>query len=91
MNNKVGLTQDGEVALLDLLETFKNVYVTFRTKRGNERTMHCSRALEHVPQEGKNDFRLNGPDIIAVYDYQNSAWRSFRKDSVLYFEYDTKE
>jgi hypothetical protein len=89
--NKIGLTKEGEEALLDLLETFKNVYVTFRTKKGNEREMHCSRASEHVPQEGKLDSRLNGPEIIAVYDHQNSAWRSFRKDSVLYFEYDTKE
>jgi hypothetical protein len=72
--------------LQNALETFKDVYVTFTTKRGTERTMHCSRKSDDVPAEGRDDFRLNGPDIIAVYDYQNTAWRSFRKDSVISFE-----
>lgn len=66
------------------LESQENVYVTFTTKRGVERTMHCSRA-SNVPIQGKDDPKLNHPSIIAVYDYQNSAWRSFRKDSVISF------
>ena len=73
-------------SLQTALESFKDVYVTFTTKRGTERTMHCSRKSDVVPQEGRDDFRLNGPAIMAVYDYQNSAWRSFRKDSVISFE-----
>lgn len=73
-------------SLQNALESFKDVYVTFTTKRGTERTMHCSRKPDAVPQEGRDDFRLNGPAIMAVYDYQNSAWRSFRKDSVISFE-----
>lgn len=73
-------------SLKTALETFKDVYVTFTTKRDTKRTMHCSRKSGDVPEEGKDDFRLNGPSIISVYDYQNSAWRSFRKDSVISFE-----
>jgi hypothetical protein len=76
-------------SLQNALESFKDVYVTFSTKRGTNRTMHCSRKSGDVPQEGKDDFKLNGPAIVAVYDYQNSAWRSFRKDSVISFEVKT--
>jgi hypothetical protein len=73
-------------SLQNALESFKDVYVTFTTKQGTKRVMHCSRKFDSVPQEGKDDYRLNGSAIIAAYDYQNSAWRSFRKDSVLSFE-----
>lgn len=88
MNNKVGLTPEGEKHLLNLLEQREHVYITFLTKRNTEREMHCSRAISYVPQDGKDDPKLNHESIIAVYDYQNSAWRSFRKDSVLYYEAD---
>lgn len=78
-NNK--MIESLEIAL----EHYEDVYVTFATKRGTERTMHCSRG-SNVPPQGKDDSRLNGPLIIAVYDYQNSAWRSFRKDSVISYK-----
>jgi hypothetical protein len=86
MSNKIGLSVNGEKTLMGALERDLPVFVTFRTKRGYERTMECSRSVHCVPQDGKDDPKLNNDKIIAVYDYQNSAWRSFRKDSVLYFE-----
>jgi len=67
------------------LEEFKMVEVCYHTKRGTNRVMRCSRRLDAVPLEqhsGINDPRLNGPDIICVYDFDNSDWRSFRKDSI---------
>lgn len=71
------------------LETHSTVFVTFTTKTGKERTMRCSRLFSSIPEQyhdGATDFRLNGDSIIAVFDFQNSAWRSFRKDSVISFE-----
>jgi hypothetical protein len=75
--------------LVEALQSNPEVVVTFRTKAGTERAMRCSKHLESIPEEqhsGKDDFRLNGDAIICVYDFQNSAWRSFRKDSVISFE-----
>jgi len=73
-------------SLESALETFSSVDVTFTTKRGSERVMRCSRVPKDVDMTGRDDPKLNHPSIIAVYDYQNSAWRSFRKDSVISFE-----
>lgn len=76
--------------ILDQLH-FSPVLVKFNTKTGKVRVMRCTRNLDLVPErlhDGINDFRLNGDSIIAVYDLQNSAWRSFRKDSVISYEVD---
>jgi len=75
--------------LLETLETNPLVSVVFTTKAGTERTMECSRLNLYVPEElydGRFNFRLNGPDIICVFDYQNSDWRAFRKDSVISYK-----
>lgn len=66
------------------LEAYDHVHVTFRTKAGHIRTMDCSRKAS-MPS-GRDDAKLNNEQIIAVYDHQNSAWRSFRKDSVQSYE-----
>ena len=47
--------------------------------------MHCTK-VPYVNQEGRDNPALNHSSIIAVYDHQNSAWRSFRKDQVISFE-----
>ena len=76
-------------SLLTALESTPEVIVTFRTKRGDNRAMRCSKLLEAIPEDhhdGRNDYRLQGESIVCVYDFQNSAWRSFRKDSVISFE-----
>lgn len=72
-------------SLLNALEAFEHVYVTYTTKAGNNRVMHCSRKST-MPSDGRYAPKLNHSSIIAVYDHQNSAWRSFRKDSVKCFE-----
>ena len=75
--------------LITTLQEYPLVSVRFRTKVGTERVMECTQMLLYVPtelQDGRFDFRLNGPDIICVFDYQNSGYRAFRKDSVLSYE-----
>lgn len=76
-------------SLITALENSQFVNVTFNTKAGHVRTMKCTRVLEYVPEnerDGINNSKLNGPLIVCVWDYQNSAFRSFRKDSVISFE-----
>lgn len=63
------------------------VSVSFFKKDGGVRQMKCTRDLELVPAEqhaDMYDYRINGPDIIGVYDLEYSAWRSFRKDKVIH-------
>lgn len=71
--------------LIEDLKTADEVAVTFTTKKGLVRTMHCTTNEKNIPSEdldGRNDPKLIGEAIIAVYDYDNSAWRAFRKDAV---------
>lgn len=72
-------------SLLNALEQYETVYVTYTTKSEKERVMCCSRKST-MPSDGRDAPKLNHSTIIAVYDHQNSAWRSFRKDSVSAFE-----
>jgi hypothetical protein len=86
------MNQDRETlveALQNALESNPLVSVVFHTKTGRERHMQCSQQLLYVPKDqhdGRFNFRLNGPAILCVYDYQNGDWRAFRKDSVISFE-----
>ena len=75
--------------LLYALESHRTVAVQFRTKAGTVRNMACTRRLEDVPDElrdGINTPKLNGPDIVCVYDHLIKEWRAFRWDSVIAFE-----
>lgn len=75
-------------SLMNSLESNDLVLVNFRTKAGTIRAMGCSRNLEAIPQEkhdGRFDPKLNHESIVCVYDFQNSGWRAFRKDSVVSF------
>lgn len=74
--------------LIDTLNTNVEVGVTFKTKAGTTRTMQCTRLVSMIPESesgytGIGDTKLDNAASIAVYDYQNSAWRAFRKDSVI--------
>ena len=76
--------------LLSTLETHQHVFVKFQTKAGIPRTMTCTRNLKHVPEcnwNGRFEPQLNKEKIVCIYDYQNSAWRAFRKDSVISFTF----
>ena len=76
--------------LLTTLGDYQHVFVKFRTKLGDTRTMTCTRNLKHVPEynwNGRFEPQLNHREIVCIYDYQNSGWRAFRKDSVISFSY----
>jgi hypothetical protein len=80
-----------EQILIETLDKNVEVAVTFKTKAGTTRTMQCTRMLSMIPQSdsgyvGIGDPKLDNASSIAVYDYQNSAWRAFRHDSVLSYE-----
>ena len=83
------LNEDLIKQLQTTLEASEHVVVMFRTKLGKIRTMHCSRALQYIPENehsGREDFKIIHDSIIGVWDFQNQAWRSFRKDAVISFE-----
>lgn len=61
--------------------------VVFEKTDGSERTMKCTLMEEHLPsfentkQPGEVPKQLND-NVIAVYDLDSSAWRSFRISSI---------
>ena len=64
--------------------------VVFIKKDGSERVMECTLKSDLLPvqdenTESKDKVRTENPDVIQVYDLENSGWRSFRVDSVLSF------
>lgn len=76
------------VRLVDSLETNDLNIVKFKTKTGTMREMACTRVLSAIPEfqhDGRFEPQLNREQIICVYDFTNSAWRAFRKDSVVSF------
>ena len=78
----------------DLLKDLReNVIEVFFTKVGGaERVMLCTLKPNLLPpkyleeKEEEKTFHKQNPDVIAVWDLQNNAWRSFRIDSVMYVQ-----
>lgn len=58
--------------------------IVFTKKDGTERTMNCT--LQEgvvVPHENKTDkTKVENDEVLAVWDIDKSAWRSFRLDSI---------
>ena len=58
--------------------------VTFTKKNGEERTMFCTLMSEFLPETKetkKTDQKVN-EEVLAVWDLDKDAWRSFRLDSI---------
>ncbi len=64
-----------------------NCQVTFTKKDGTKRVMQCTlRSDVIVPYEKKTDrTKIDNPDLIAVWDLEANAWRSFQFSSVIDF------
>ena len=64
------------------------VTVTFTKKDGTERVMKCTTDTtlimfkDPTVLESKESTRKVNEDIMPVYDLENSAWKSFRWDSI---------
>lgn len=57
--------------------------VTFTKKDGTERVMKCTLKEDVVPAvESKETTRKVNEEVLAVWDLEKSAWRSFRIDSI---------
>jgi hypothetical protein len=66
--------------------------VIFTKANGDTRIMHCSLNESILPEqidlEEAVQKKAPNPDVLAVWDVENSGWRSFRWDSVKEFSAD---
>lgn len=60
------------------------VTVAFTKKDGSSRIMNCTLDPKRVPsfESDKTSTRKQNEDVLAVWDLDALAWRSFRWDSV---------
>lgn len=63
------------------------VTVTFTKKDGSERVMRCTLQEELLPAQDVKDIkegkvRNKTEEVVAVWDLEKEAWRSFRLDSI---------
>ena len=58
--------------------------VVFNKADGSIRTMKCTLQPSYLPPkvETNGPTKFNNPEVVAVWDIDNSAWRSFRIDSI---------
>ncbi len=65
--------------------------VRFTKANGEIREMRCTLNAAYLPpaQPGAIDeeYRAPNPEVVAVWDLDKNAWRSFRVDSVLEFNH----
>lgn len=63
--------------------------IIFTKANGDTRIMHCSLNESLLPEqidlEEAVQKKTPNPDVLAVWDVENSGWRSFRWDSVKEF------
>jgi len=64
--------------------------VTFTKKDGTIRTMLCTLKEKYLPQKIEETYSISkaleaNNHLVAVWDLEKKAWRSFRFDSVLEF------
>ena len=61
--------------------------VTFTKKDGEKRVMHCTLEPSVVPVVESTGTRKVNDEVLAVWDTDKAAWRSFRIDSIENVEY----
>lgn len=91
------MTRPQEVDVLRTLLTEGPLWIDFIKKDGSSRRMHCTLAAALLPPvvpvpEG-TPVRVRpspSPDLLVVYDLEQSGWRSFYANSVVAFSF-TKE
>lgn len=73
----------------------KIAYITFEKVDGSTRQMCCTLKEELLPSSGKDiteekKVKAINNNILAVWDLDNGAWKSFRIDSIKDVVYSTK-
>ena len=60
------------------------IIVEFMKKDGSERTMECTLNKGYLPMQMdiKEATTKDNPNVLAVWDLEKRAWRSFRIDSL---------
>jgi len=60
--------------------------IVFTKTDGSERTMKCTLKSDLLPvveiKEGAK-VKVENPEVLSVWDLENSGWRSFRLDSII--------
>lgn len=63
--------------------------IIFTKANGDTRIMHCTLNESLLPEQTDLEEAVQkkapNPDVLAVWDVENSGWRSFRWDSVKEF------
>lgn len=72
------LTKD---ALAEMLRGDK-LEICFTKKDGTNRIMNCTLQENFLPVFQGVETRKENPEVLAVWDIDNSGWRSFRLDSI---------
>jgi hypothetical protein len=76
------MNQNIEKMILDLREFV--CVVNFTKVDGSLREMKCTLKSEMLPTLVKSDKqRKKNEDVIAVFDLDEEAWKSFRKENVI--------
>tara|TARA_A100001035_G_scaffold245040_1_gene213073 strand:+ start:260 stop:541 length:282 start_codon:yes stop_codon:yes gene_type:complete len=87
MNSEINYKENDMIGTRDRLITRLTegkLNVTFTKKNGEERTMFCTLMSEFLPETKeteKKDQKVN-EEVLAVWDLDKDAWRSFRIDSI---------
>lgn len=68
----------------EIMATLMNAIalVTFTKKDGTLREMRCTLQEAFIPQKTTESTRKQNDEVLAVWDVDKDAWRSFRLDSV---------
>jgi len=77
------MTEDNEA----FRKLFANniINLSFMKKDGTKRNMRCTLINDYLPNQMdiKEAEMKRNPDVLAVWDLDKNAWRSFRLDSII--------
>ena len=92
------LTEVAYISILQQLLFEGPMMVSFMNAKDELREMRCTLSPEFLPALPPVDpdappkkERKKNPDVIAVWDLDKEAWRSFRKASVMTYMRDSEE
>ena len=93
MNNEViAFKAKKEKDWLITLLRERSVEILFTKKDGSDRLMKCTLQEDKIPAENapKGVERAKNDEVLAVFDVEKSAWRSFRWDSIKSIHFELK-